>query len=81
METTASASDTAASTHAAKAETHVFSGSSTSAAAFQDWFNGGEFKKPTIETRDLTTLTLPNGQVAEAGDTIAKIGDKFLVLK
>lgn len=53
-------------------EEHQFSGSGTSVAAFQAWFDGGEFVEPTIETRDLQQLELPNGEIAESGDVIVK---------
>lgn len=63
-------------------ETHDFSGSGTTAAAFQDWFNGEEFTKPDIETRDLVVLDVPGGETAKAGDTIAKFADgSFGVIK
>ena len=53
-------------------EEHQFSGSSTSAQAFQVWFDGGEFVQPTAETRDLRQLRVNDTQVAEAGDVIYK---------
>lgn len=71
--------EVAAASDAAATETHIFTGSSTSVAAFEAWFNGSEFVKPEIETRDLRTLVLPNGQEAEAGAEISKIGDEFII--
>lgn len=53
-------------------EEHTFTGSSTSAAAFQEWFAGEEFVRPTIETRDLTELKVNEFQTAQAGDVIYK---------
>lgn len=53
-------------------EEHVFSGSSTAVAAFEDWFAGGEFVQPEIETRDLNVLTVNEDETAEAGDTVYK---------
>ena len=46
-------------------EEHQFSGSSTSAQAFQ-------VVQPTAETRDLRQLRVNDTQVAEAGDVIYK---------
>lgn len=56
-------------------EEHRFSGSSTSARAFQIWFDGGEFVQPTIETMDLRHLRVNDTQVARAGDVIYKDAD------
>ena len=56
-------------------EQHIFSGSGAARSAFQVWFDGGEFVAPEFETRDLTELELPDGSVAQAGDTVAKHAD------
>ncbi|KQB86340.1 hypothetical protein [Corynebacterium lowii] len=53
-------------------EQHRFSGSSTSAEAFQKWFDGEEFVEPSVETRDLTELKVNEFETAEAGDVIYK---------
>ncbi|MDO5030845.1 MAG: hypothetical protein Q4E11_09760 [Corynebacterium sp.] len=53
-------------------EEHRFSGSSTAARAFQEWFDGGEFVEPTIETMDLRHLQVNDTQVARPGDIIYK---------
>lgn len=60
---------------AQKYEEHRFSGSSTSADAFQAWFDGGEFVEPTVETLDLRELQVNDTQVAHAGDIIYKDED------
>lgn len=63
-------------------ESHEFSGSGTAAAAFQEWFDGGEFTEPEAQTFDLVQLDVPGGETAEAGDTIAKFADgSFGVIK
>ena len=63
-------------------ESHEFSGSGTAAAAFQEWFDGGEFSEPETQTFDLVQLDVPGGETAEAGDTIAKFADgSFGVIK
>lgn len=62
-------------------EEHQFTGSSTSVAAFQAWFAGEDFVKPNIETRDLRTLDLPNGEEAQAGDVIVKGTDGEFFIK
>ncbi|CAM3823409.1 hypothetical protein [Corynebacterium frankenforstense] len=56
-------------------EQHIFSGSGTARSAFQVWFDGGEFVAPEFETRDLTELELPDGSIAQGGDTVAKHAD------
>ncbi|MEJ4099271.1 hypothetical protein V5S96_02695 [Corynebacterium mastitidis] len=53
-------------------EAHPYSGSSTSAEAFEQWFAGEDFVAPIGETKDYRPLTLPNGQVAHGGDLIVK---------
>ncbi|WPF65294.1 MULTISPECIES: hypothetical protein [unclassified Corynebacterium] len=53
-------------------EEHLFSGSSTSVAAFENWFAGGEFVQPEYETRDLRSLKVNEHETAEAGDTVYK---------
>ena len=63
-------------------ESHEFSGSGTAAAAFQEWFDGGEFSEPETQTFDLVQLDVPGGETAEGGDTIAKFADgSFGVIK
>ena len=66
------AETTEASVNAAGFEEHRFSGSSTAAAAFQEWFNGGEFKEPFQQTLDLTELRVNEFETAQAGDVIYK---------
>ncbi|MCZ9309141.1 hypothetical protein ACUY3K_00220 [Corynebacterium uberis] len=66
------AATAATATSASQVEEHVFSGSSTSKDAFEAWFAGGEFVKPTAETRDLTELRVNEYETAHAGDTIYK---------
>lgn len=56
-------------------ETHTFTGSGTSAKAFQKWFAGEEYVEPTTETRDLATLPLPDGTEAQPGDVIGKTAE------
>ncbi|MCH6195892.1 hypothetical protein MHT86_00010 [Corynebacterium mastitidis] len=66
------ASAASAEESAAGYEEHLFTGSSTSVAAFQEWFAGGEFVQPEIETRDLRELEVNEFETAESGDTIYK---------
>lgn len=56
-------------------EIHLFNGSSSHVAAFNDWFAGGDFVEPGAYTRDVRSLELPNGEIAEAGDSIVKYFD------
>ncbi|MBC6806648.1 hypothetical protein CRD17_05420 [Corynebacterium sp. LK30] len=58
-----------------KYEQHRFSGSSTSADAFQVWFDGGVYVEPIVETLDLVELQVNDTQVAQAGDIIYKDED------
>lgn len=53
-------------------EEHTFSGSSTSVAVFEEWFAGGDFVQPEIETLDLRHLKVNDTQIAKAGDVIFK---------
>ncbi|MBK4156054.1 hypothetical protein GWO69_00770 [Corynebacterium macginleyi] len=53
-------------------EEHRFTGSPTSAAAFHEWFAGGEFVRPTVETRDITELKVNDFETARAGDVVYK---------
>ncbi|MBC3185354.1 hypothetical protein H7347_01970 [Corynebacterium sp. zg-331] len=53
-------------------EEHQFSGSSTSVAAFENWFAGGEFVKPEEETRDLRQLKVNEYETAQSGDIVYK---------
>ncbi|KQB85370.1 hypothetical protein [Corynebacterium oculi] len=53
-------------------EEHLFSGSSTSVAAFEKWFAGEDFVKPEFETLDLRSLKVNEYETAEAGDTVYK---------
>ena len=53
-------------------ESHVHSGSSTSEAALKQWIEGGDYVKPTFETRDNVQFQLPDGETVSAGDTVAK---------
>lgn len=73
----AATADTAATTATSEAvtplfEEHRFTGSSTSAAAFEQWFKGEPFVAPKHETRDLRELRVNAFEVAHAGDVIYK---------
>lgn len=72
--TVPASAETVAATNdpAPRYEEHRFSGSFTSARAFQAWFDGGEFVQPEIETMDLRELKVNETQVAHAGDIIYK---------
>ncbi|WP_051866970.1 hypothetical protein [Corynebacterium atypicum] len=72
----------AQSSHSTITEVHKFSGSGSSADAFEAWFKGGEFKKPRFETKDIQKLNLPNGQLVKPGDKVAKHSDgSFSILR
>lgn len=53
-------------------EEHLFNGSSTSAQAFENWFAGGEFVEPEVQTMDLRHLKVNEFQTAEPGEVIYK---------
>lgn len=53
-------------------EKHEFNGSSTAAASFQKWFEGGEFVESPIQTRDIRDLTLPNGDIVKPGGYVTR---------
>ncbi len=53
-------------------EEHTFTGSSTSVAVFEEWFAGGDFVQPEIETLDIRHLKVNETQTAEAGDIVVK---------
>lgn len=56
-------------------EAHRFSGSSTDAACFRKWFEGGEYRRSSIQTcdiRDLEIHTLEGVMKARPGDYVIK---------
>ena len=56
-------------------EAHRFTGSSTDAACFRKWFEGGEFRRSAIATCDIRNLEIPTLEgvmTASPGDWIIK---------